>query len=68
MQAKSRFVNRPTRTGSKTYDKYFIYVPTDLANDSQFPFKHNDELMLTIKSATHIEIAKLILATGQAGH
>jgi len=36
----------PTQTGGKKYDKFFIYVPTELAKDSQFPFKDGDELVL----------------------
>ena len=32
--AKSKFINRATKTGKREYDKYFIYVPTSLAKDS----------------------------------
>ena len=48
LKSKSRFINRPTKTGKKTYDKYFIYVPTDLAKDSAFPFKDGDEVEVEI--------------------
>ncbi|MGP8125338.1 MAG: hypothetical protein ACLQEQ_05630 [Nitrososphaerales archaeon] len=34
-----RFVNRPTTTGGRKYDKFFVYVPTEVAKDSQFPFE-----------------------------
>lgn len=37
-----RFVNRPTTTGGKKYDKFFVYVPTEVAKDSAFPFKAGD--------------------------
>ena len=36
------------QTGGKKYDKFFIYVPTDLANDSQFRFKSGDEIEITV--------------------
>ncbi|HEV2120609.1 MAG TPA: hypothetical protein VGS11_10985 [Candidatus Bathyarchaeia archaeon] len=37
-----RFVNRPTTTGGKRYDKFFVYVPTEVAKDSAFPFEAGD--------------------------
>ncbi|MDG6926800.1 MAG: hypothetical protein JRN09_09650 [Nitrososphaerota archaeon] len=47
-KGSGRFVNRPTRTGSKKYDKFFIYVPTEVAKDSQFPFKPGQAVEVTI--------------------
>ena len=58
LKAKGKFVNRPTQTGGKKYDKFFIYVPTELANDSQFPLKPGDELNLEVKSTGKLEITK----------
>jgi hypothetical protein len=43
-----KFVNRPTTTGGKKYDKYFVYVPTAVARDSQFPFKTGDVVKVRI--------------------
>jgi len=43
-EGKGRFFNRPSQTGGKKYDKFFIYVPTDLAKDSLFPFKDGDSV------------------------
>jgi Peptidase A4 family len=43
-----RFVNRPTTTGGKKYDKFFVYVPAEVAKDSQFPFKPGDEVEVRI--------------------
>lgn len=48
LEGKGGFINRPTRTGGKMYDKFFIYVPTDVARDSSFPFKVKDELAIKI--------------------
>ena len=47
-KGKGRFINRITKTGKKTYDKYFVYVPTEVARDSTFPFKDGDEVEVEI--------------------
>ena len=57
LKGKGRFINRPTTTGGKKYDKYFVYIPTELANDSQFPFKVGD----TIRIAVNVKARKMIL-------
>jgi len=41
-------VNRPTVTGGKKYAKYFVYIPTEVANDSQFPFKEGDPVYVSL--------------------
>lgn len=43
-----RFINRPTTTGKRTYDKFFIYIPTELARDSNFPIIQGEEVEVTI--------------------
>ena len=43
-----RFVNRPTVTGGKRYDKFFIYVPTEVAKDSQFPLESSDTVRIRV--------------------
>lgn len=48
LKGKGRFFNRLTKTGKKIYDKYFIYVPTEIARDSMFPFKDGDETKIQI--------------------
>ena len=48
-EGKGRFFNRPSQTGGKKYDKFFIYVPTDLAKDSLFPFKDGDSVEFEIE-------------------
>jgi hypothetical protein len=48
LEAEGRFVNRPTSTGGKLYDKFFIYVPTEVARDGLFPFKTNDKIKVRI--------------------
>ena len=48
LKGKGKFINRPTVTGGKKYDKYFVYIPTKVANDSQFPFKQGDTVMIKV--------------------
>lgn len=47
---KGRFINKPTRTKGRTYDKFFIYVPTEMARDGTFPFKDGEEVALYIEN------------------
>ena len=47
-RARGRFINRPTKTGRGTYDKFFIYVPTELARDSSFPVRPGQEVEVRI--------------------
>ena len=42
-------VNRPTITGGKRYDKIFAYIPSDVAKDSNFPFKIGDRIEVEIQ-------------------
>jgi hypothetical protein len=48
LESESKLINRPTETAGKKYDKYYIYIPTELAKDSAFPFKTNDKLKIKI--------------------
>jgi hypothetical protein len=50
IEGKGRFINRQTRTGGKTYDKFFVYVPTEVARDGTFPFKDGDEVHVKIEN------------------
>jgi hypothetical protein len=49
-----KFVNHPTKTGRKLYDKFYIYVPTQVAKDGTFPFKEGDKLEIEIKGKSLI--------------
>lgn len=49
-KGRGRFVNRPTMTGGKQYDKFFVYVPTEVAKDSQFPFQAGELVEVRIDS------------------
>ncbi|KXA93506.1 hypothetical protein AKJ64_00460 [candidate division MSBL1 archaeon SCGC-AAA259E17] len=47
-KGRGRFINRPTKTGGKKYDKFFIYVPTEVARDSAFPLGEGEEVEIKI--------------------
>jgi hypothetical protein len=48
------FINRRTKTGKKSYDRFFIYVPTEVARDGTFPFMEGDKVKIEIKGKTVI--------------
>ncbi|MCJ7761703.1 hypothetical protein MUP59_11280 [Candidatus Bathyarchaeota archaeon] len=48
LEGEGKFINRPTQTGGKLYDKYFIYVPTEVARDGLFPFKTSEPVKVRI--------------------
>ncbi len=50
LEGEGKFINRPTQTGKKLYDKFFVYVPTDVARDGTFPFKVNERVKVRIDS------------------
>lgn len=51
---KGRFFNRPTISKGKKYDKFFIYVPTEVARDTNFPLKDGDRVEVETKDETLI--------------
>jgi bifunctional DNA-binding transcriptional regulator/antitoxin component of YhaV-PrlF toxin-antitoxin module len=55
-KGKGRFFNRPTISKRKKYDKFFIYIPTEVARDTNFPLKDGDrvEVEVEIKDETLI--------------
>ena len=48
LEGKGRVINRASKTGKKTYDKYFIYIPTEVARDGLFPFKDGEEVIIKV--------------------
>lgn len=57
-----RFINRRTKTGKKFYDRFFIYVPTEVARDTSFPLEEGDRVEVEIKQDV------LIVRKGQGNH
>lgn len=48
---RGRLVNKPSRTGGKLYNKYFIYVPIHVVRDRDFPFKKGEVLVIKIEDS-----------------
>jgi len=55
LQGKGRFMNRPTKTGKRDYDKFFVYIPTEIARDGLFPFHEGDEVTVRV-DAKHKQV------------
>ena len=53
-KAIGRVVNRPTITGGKRYEKIFVYIPSQVAKDTAFPFKIGTKVEVEIKGKTLI--------------
>jgi hypothetical protein len=47
-EGDGKLINRPTQTGGKIYDKFFIYVPIEVARDTAFPFEINEKVKVKI--------------------
>ena len=61
LEGEGKFINRPTQTGGKLYDKFFIYIPTEVARDGTFPFKKKDRVKVRIDAENpQLIIEKLI--------
>ncbi len=43
-----RIIVRETKTKNKKYKKTWIYIPSQVANDTAFPFKHREEVIVKI--------------------
>jgi len=46
---RAKFINKPTVTKGKKYDKFFIYLSSFVAKDKDFPFKVDEELLVKIE-------------------
>ena len=53
-KGKGRFFNRPTVSKGKKYDKFFIYVPTEVARNTSFPFSDGERIEVEIDGDTLI--------------
>jgi len=41
-------MNIKRKSANKTYDNFLVYVPVELARDSQFPFKPKDVVAIRV--------------------
>ncbi len=61
-EGQGRLINRKTKTANKDYDRFFIYVPTEVARDGLSPFKEGDKLTMKIDAKNK----RLIVQKAQA--
>lgn len=47
-----------TAKGEKTYIQYWIYVPSDVAEDKAFPFKAGEKLLISITEGKRVFLEK----------
>jgi len=48
IEGKGKFINRRTKTAKGEYDKFFTYIPVEVARDSTFPFKPDEVVRIRI--------------------
>ena len=59
LQAKSKVSKRTVKPKGRSYTQLFIYLPKGLVNDSAFPFKADDAIMIRVDGeGLRIEPAK----------
>ena len=61
ISGQGRLINRRTKTAGKEYDRFFIYVPAEVARDGLFPFKEGEKLIITVDA----ENKRLIIEKNQ---
>ncbi|MCJ7631944.1 hypothetical protein MUP77_06060 [Candidatus Bathyarchaeota archaeon] len=49
LQVESKISQRTVTSKGKRYAQYYIYLPKDLVNDSAFPFKSEDRVVVQIE-------------------
>lgn len=52
IKGMGKFINSPTKTGKRFYDRFFIYIPTEVARDGTFPFNEGDKVEVEIVGDT----------------
>jgi hypothetical protein len=52
-------INRPNMVGGKTYDRFMIYLPADVARDSGFSFRPGEPIRVMVElSAKRVILEK----------
>lgn len=46
------------RSGNRKYTSFWVYIPSKIAKDSEFPFRDKEEVMIELKGE-HLEIRKI---------
>ncbi len=50
LTGKGKVLNMPTKSKAKEYKKIYIYVPSNVSGDSQFPFIPGQEVEIIINT------------------
>ncbi|MDG6919697.1 MAG: hypothetical protein JRN12_03555 [Nitrososphaerota archaeon] len=60
LEGVGKSINRRTKTAKKECDRFFIYIPVEVARDSAFPFRPEDRLIIKVeKGKNKITVEKL---------
>lgn len=51
--------NRKYKKKGITFDRFFIYVPLNVATDSAFPFEHGEKVKITIEDNGTLRLEKI---------
>ncbi len=51
-QGIGKFVNRGSASAKKTYDSFFLYFPSEVARDSNFPFVSGEKVRVIIDNGS----------------
>ncbi len=46
------------KSGNRKYDSFWVYIPSNIAKDSAFPFRDKEEVVIELKGE-HLEIRKI---------
>jgi len=47
-------VFRESKTGNRVYRKCWVYIPSQVANDSSFPFEHGEKVCIKIIGSNNL--------------
>lgn len=59
LKAVGSLVPRTTRSKQKSYTKHYIYLPSNLVNDSQFPFRLQKQKVQIIVDGEKLIVSKM---------
>lgn len=51
-------VFRESKTGNRVYRKVWLYIPSQVANDSSFPFEHGEKVCIKIIGSNNLIVWK----------
>jgi len=60
LEGETRFLRYEMRVKGRTYEKFLINFPTEVARDSQFPFKPGDRIRVRVDPDRRIVIMEKI--------